>query len=115
MAPHMLTRDDEIAILREAVEKLGPKSYCGPWLAEQIVGIEHDIRSDLFPQTSRAAAVLQCTQIRLDADEAASAKIRYAEQQARAIVEKARNDERAIRSRLHAELLAAANGMRLLT
>ena len=53
-----MTKSQEIQILRETVERLGPQSYCGPWLAEQIQFIEADIRSDLSPvpcwQKSRA-------------------------------------------------------------
>jgi len=44
-----MSKTDELEILREAVAKLGPGSYCGPWLAGQIPGIEADIRGDVVP------------------------------------------------------------------
>lgn len=47
-----MTKSDEIAILRDTVQRLGPNSYCGPWLADQLQQIEADMRSDLSPQPS---------------------------------------------------------------
>lgn len=44
-----MTKSQEIQILRETVERLGPHSYCGPWLADQIQLIEADIASDFSP------------------------------------------------------------------
>lgn len=39
----------ELAILAEAADKLGPNSYCGAWLREQLPFIEQDIRADMLP------------------------------------------------------------------
>lgn len=50
-----MTKSDEIQILREAAARLGPESYCGPWLAEIIPFIEQDIRSDFVPASIEAA------------------------------------------------------------
>lgn len=44
-----MTKNEELQILREAAEKLGPDSYCGPWLRTVIPIIERDIRSDNPP------------------------------------------------------------------
>jgi hypothetical protein len=45
-----MTKNDEIGILRDCLERLGFDSYCGPWLRDQMPYIERDIRSDMFPQ-----------------------------------------------------------------
>jgi F0F1-type ATP synthase membrane subunit b/b' len=43
-----LSKDAEIALLRETVARLGDDSYTGPWLREQLPQIESAIRSDLL-------------------------------------------------------------------
>jgi cell division septum initiation protein DivIVA len=45
-----MTKNQEIETLRETAEKLGPNSYCGDWLIEQLPFIEKDMRSDFLPQ-----------------------------------------------------------------
>jgi cell division septum initiation protein DivIVA len=47
-----MTKNEEIETLRECAEKLGPNSYCGDWLIDQLPFIENDMRSDFLPQTS---------------------------------------------------------------
>lgn len=54
------TKDGELAILAEAARRLGPLSYCGPWLAQQLDGISRDLRSDFFPQIDVESARRQC-------------------------------------------------------
>ena len=44
-----MTKSEELAILRDAAERLGPDSYCGPWLAEQLELVERDMLADLAP------------------------------------------------------------------
>ena len=44
-----MNKAQEIQILQEAIAKLGPDSYLGPWLAQVIGSVEHDIRSDYYP------------------------------------------------------------------
>ena len=44
-----MTKTDEITILRDTIQRLGPHSYCGPWLAEQLQFIEADMASDFSP------------------------------------------------------------------
>lgn len=53
----MLSKSDEIQILREAADKLGSGSYCGDWLREQIPFIECDIRSDFHPGIYASASI----------------------------------------------------------
>ena len=45
-----MTKSQEIQIIREAIEKLGVNSYCGPWLADQLPSIESAITSDYPPE-----------------------------------------------------------------
>jgi hypothetical protein len=49
-----MDKQTEIHLLRTCAETLGPDSYCGPWLMDQIPQIESDIRSDLFPTMTYA-------------------------------------------------------------
>lgn len=43
-----MTKAQEIEIIKAAAEKLGPDSYLGPWLAEQLPALEMDLRADCF-------------------------------------------------------------------
>jgi hypothetical protein len=45
-----MTKSQEIQIIREAIEKLGVHSYCGPWLTDQLPAIESAIASDYPPE-----------------------------------------------------------------
>ena len=45
-----MTKAQEIEILRNAVAQLGAASYCGPWLADQLLSIESAITSDYPPE-----------------------------------------------------------------
>lgn len=42
-----MNKNAELAILDEAIAKLGRNSYLGPWLADVRGHVERDIRSDL--------------------------------------------------------------------
>lgn len=57
------TKEEEIAILRDAANKLGAQSYCGPWLAQQLQNIESEIRSDFMPSADIRAAQREAQQI----------------------------------------------------
>lgn len=46
---HPISKADELRLLAELAELLGPNSYCGPWLASIIPEIKRDIESDLPP------------------------------------------------------------------
>ena len=47
-----MTKNDELSILRDAIARLGPHSYLGPWLEDQLPWIESDMRSDIPPMSS---------------------------------------------------------------
>lgn len=67
------SKTEEIAILRDAANKLGANSYCGPWLSQQIPNIEAEIRADYPPSADYNRAVRDAEQ------EIANAKARAAE------------------------------------
>lgn len=46
------TKAAELNELKALAEKLGPQSYCGPWLASVLVEVEADMRSDMGPTPS---------------------------------------------------------------
>jgi hypothetical protein len=44
-----MTKQEEIEILKATAKKLGPDSYVGPWLAEQLPAMIGSIMDDLSP------------------------------------------------------------------
>jgi hypothetical protein len=66
-----MTKNEEIQILTECADRLGPDSYCGAWLREQIPFIESDIRSDVEPGILASASLQEwtrrCAEMRADA------------------------------------------------
>ncbi len=101
-----MNKESELDILRAAVAALGPQSYCGPWLAEQLAGIEKDIRSDFYPMHSRAQSLREIEQAgefarTRNAELIANAQTRVAE-----IEKNARNELARIQGR-------AANALRI--
>jgi cell division septum initiation protein DivIVA len=81
-----MTKSEEIAIIRELARRLGPDSYFGPVLAEQIWEIEQDIASDIYPVATVARAKADCAEIKREADERANLMIARATNEAQAIV-----------------------------
>ena len=66
----ILTKAEEIAILVETAERLGPHSYCANWLREMIPFVESDIRGDMAPHTTMAETLAMRHSILSDAKEA---------------------------------------------
>lgn len=81
-----MTKTEEIAIIREFARRLGPDSYFGPILAEQLGEIEQDISSDIYPVATVARAKADCAEIRREADEQAALVIARATNEAQTIV-----------------------------
>jgi hypothetical protein len=102
-----MTKQNEIEILRACAEKLGPDSYCGPWLANQIPAIESDIRADLFPMRSYGDARQMQAEEQERTKQACADAIKRAEKEAAQIVEKAQKSADSIRFALRRELQAA--------
>ena len=57
-----MTKQDELDILRDTIARLGPNSYLGPWLQDQLPWIESDMRSDIPPMSSYS----QCRAVRAE-------------------------------------------------
>ena len=92
-----MTKTEEIALIREFAEKLGPNSYFGPVLKDQLDDIEHPIRADIYPETMASTREYR-------------AKIRKeAEEQAALIRERAFSDAEHIRASAANSVLIAKN------
>ncbi len=52
-----MTKTQEIALIREFAEKLGPNSYFGPVLKDQLADIEQAIQNDLYPETMASTLI----------------------------------------------------------
>lgn len=83
-----MTKRQELELLAETAAKLGPDSYCGPWLTKILPEVERDIRSDFFPMHSPEEVRKEANKIVDDA---------WAE--ARRIIGEARAQETAIRTK----------------
>ncbi len=102
-----MTKNEEIETLRECAEKLGPNSYCGDWLIDQLPFIESDMRSDFLPQTSwTQTRKLEQNTLAL-AKEQAARILKDAEEQATRIKKDARENADMIRNILKMELQKA--------
>jgi hypothetical protein len=62
-----MTKRQELEVLAEAIAKLGPDSYLGPWLASVAGEVESSIRSDFFPSCSIRETNAHCEAIRAEA------------------------------------------------
>lgn len=92
-----MTKTQEIALIREFAEKLGPNSYFGPVLKDQLDDIEHHIRADIYPETMASTREYL-------------AKLRKeAEEQAALIRERAFSDAEHIRASAANSVLIAKN------
>lgn len=75
-----MTKSEELGILKTAIHDLGTDSYLGPWLGEIAGSVEHDIRSDYFPQMTRALAIEQCAALVAEAKTQAAEMVRTAQE-----------------------------------
>ena len=55
-----MNKDAELKILTEAIEKLGPHSYCGPWLLSVLSEVEIEMRDDLPVTPTLHETQLKC-------------------------------------------------------
>lgn len=73
-----MTKQQEIEVLRDTISRLGPDSYCGPWLSGQLGAIESALSSDYSPSCyalSPSEALKESMRLMAEAKEDA-AKIR---------------------------------------
>jgi hypothetical protein len=106
-----MTKSQELETLRETAEKLGPNSYCGNWLLDQLPYIENDIRSDFLPQM-RWADTRKMEQNTLAlAKEQAGRILKDAEETAERIKTDARKNADLIRNILKMDLQKALDSL----
>jgi len=99
-----MNKATEIHLLRTCAETLGPDSYCGPWLLDQIPQIEAEIRSDLLPMVSYADARRGQEQTRLAAKADCELMLAEAKAEAERIRANAERFDRETRARLSREI-----------
>lgn len=58
-----MTKKQEIEILHETITKLGPDSYCGPWLESVLSEVESEMRSDFLPTPSLWVTKKECADL----------------------------------------------------
>jgi len=106
-----ISKENEIAILDEAISKLGTHSYLGPWLKEVRAELQHCITSDYFPtftikqSEAQAAFVVKC------AVERADSLVLSAEKQANEIVEQAKGTALSYHHQARQSLQRALNAL----
>jgi hypothetical protein len=108
---HMITKKEELEIINQAIAKLGPNSYLGPWLSSIRFELEAAMKSDLVPEISLKDTREQCERLVADANRQANSMLARAENQvaekekeAKALINRAR--ERVLEA--HKALVALA-------
>jgi len=75
-----MKKSEELQLIRDAVQRLGPGSYLGPWLSDQIPSIKGALASDYPPEAyacSIREARIHCEKIITQArDEAEKTRAR---------------------------------------
>ena len=106
-----MSKSEEIQILTECADRLGPDSYCGAWLREQIPFIESDIQSDIEPGVLASASIQDCTrrcaEMRVKAIEERDKIIQDARNEAERIMDAALKLADSIRSGLRRDIESA--------
>ena len=87
-----MTKNEELSILRDAIARLGPNSYLGPWLEDQLPWIESDMRSDIPPMSSYS----QCRAVR--AEELEENRKRIADMESEAKIRIGHLEDRIVRT-----------------
>jgi len=106
-----MKKNEEIQVIRDAILRLGPGSYLGPWLADQLPSIESALASDYAPQAyafSIAEARIHCEKLITQAREE-SDKI---EARAKADAEKQREAACKFNESIRADLLRVIESAR---
>jgi hypothetical protein len=101
MSNPFISKDTELSVMRDTIQRLGPGSYLGPFLQSQIPFMEHALRSDMPPTPLNEAHAL-ANRIVTDAETIAKEKIENAQKEAERIVAEARDE----RDRVKTNLLA---------
>jgi hypothetical protein len=82
-----MTKATEIAFLKQTAEKLGPNSYCGPWLSNVLPDLIATINNDLTPEPKLLAeSYREAAAIVADAKAEAERMLAHARKSAEALV-----------------------------
>ena len=98
-----MTKQKEIDILAEAATRLGPDSYAGTWLREQLPFIEQDMRAD-FPVGTIAMSLAEAKAYVVGAQQTADKMIRDAQVNVERMLEEARDHAWEVREQTLAQL-----------
>lgn len=108
-----MTKQQELARLDQFIKAIGPKSYLGPWLAEQRPCIEADLLADGFMRASTFREAREQVAHILDTAKRDAERIRaQAEAEASCRREAADRDIELARSHARGQLQAAAERLR---
>jgi hypothetical protein len=108
-----MTKLEELAILAETVQRLGPNSYLGPWLADSLPTLRGWVQSDMFPPTAEALALQaaadrhQAAELLKAAGTEHTAALARCEEMRREAREQGIREAQAMRSRARAAVLEA--------
>lgn len=109
-----VTKEQEIAILRETAQRLGPCSYMGPWLAESLPWLADTIACDVFPRSIESAHKV-AEQMKQRGRDEAEVIVNDALIKAADIVRRAEADALQIRERQYAQLHSTIKALEALT
>jgi cell division septum initiation protein DivIVA len=107
-----MTKDQEINILREFAAKLGPNSYFGPVLIDQLDAIIREIRADMPPALPTAAARSFAAEVMERAEDHARNVRESANREAERIVSAAHKRRENIMAGARIALEASINSLR---
>jgi DNA-binding protein YbaB len=104
-----MTKEQEIKILKESIEKLGLESYLGPWLESVLIEVERDVRSDIYPSASITETRKGCETLIAEATTEANRIVTEANRKAENTITQAFNRANGILSSTRENLRQALN------
>jgi cell division septum initiation protein DivIVA len=107
-----MTKDTEINILREFADKLGPDSYFGPVLIDQLDAIIREIRADMTPPLPLSVARAAAADVMERAEDHARNARESANREAERIVSAAHKKRESIMAGARSALEISMNSLR---
>jgi len=102
-----MTKANELAILTDAVQKLGSDSYCGEWLKSVLPEVEWLMTCDMIPTITISETRSQCDAMRKEAAEHSAKLIAQAELNAAKIISESERKATMIRETLRRDIQKA--------
>lgn len=106
-----MTKDQELAILRKAIQDLRVDSYLGPWLNSVTDELERDLRSDFIPVLTLSEARRRADNVLADAHYKAEKVLAEAQREADKLKQESIDNARRIRAALRHDLQQALNNL----